>query len=149
MADLESCHALYLETGWSDQTLSEAANRERRRAWLEWTVRSYDELLALTQPPFGERAAISQDTDEFLGLVGLVPLLAPFGQLPAFGGTAQARFEPAVGMFWSIRPASQRRGFATEAASVLAGWAFENLKLRRLVAGTDHDNAASIAVMRR
>jgi RimJ/RimL family protein N-acetyltransferase len=149
MADLESCHALYMATGWADPALSEAANRDRRRAWLEWTVRSYDELLTLTQPPYGERALILQQTNEFVGLVGLVPLLAPFGQLPSFGGRAQAMFEPAVGMFWSILPAQQRRGYASEAASVLANWAFENLHLARLLAGTDHDNAASIAVMRR
>src|SRR5215471_4900553 len=103
MTDLASCHALYMETGWADPALSEAENRERRRAWLEWTVRSYDELLALTQPPYGERAIVLQGTDEFVGLVGLVPLLAPFGQLSAFGATAAAKFEPAVGMFWSIR----------------------------------------------
>jgi len=149
MADLESCHALYMETGWADPSLSEAANRDRRRAWLEWTVRSYDELLALTQPPYGERAVILQATGAFIGLVGLVPLLAPFGQLPSFGGRAQAKFEPAVGLFWSILPAQRRRGYASEAASALASWAFENLNLARLLAGTDHDNTASIAVMRR
>jgi len=149
MADLEACHSLYMETGWADAALSEAANRDRRRTWLEWTVRSYDELLALTQPPYGERAVTLQSTGEFIGLVGLVPLLAPFGQLPAFGGSAQAKFEPAVGMFWSIQPAQQRRGYATEVAAALADWAFANLNLARLVAGTDHDNAASIAVMRR
>lgn len=149
LADLDSCHALHMETGWADAALSETANRDRRRAWLEWTVRSYDELLALTQPPYGERAVVLQDTDEFVGLVGLVPLLAPFRQLPAFGGTAAAKFEPAVGMFWSIHPARQRQGYATEAASALASWAFANLNLARLVAGTDRDNGASIAVMRR
>ncbi len=149
MADLESCHTLYLETGWAAPERSEADNRERRRAWLEWTVRSYDELLALTQPPYGERAITLRDTGEFVGLVGLVPLLAPFGQLPAFGAIVDAKFEPAVGMFWSIRPAHQRSGCATEAAAALATWALANLNLARLVAGTDRDNAASIGVMRR
>jgi RimJ/RimL family protein N-acetyltransferase len=149
MADLASCHALYLETGWADPALSDAGNRDRRRAWLEWTVRAYDELLALTQPPYGERAVTLEASDEFVGLVGLVPLLAPFRQLPAFGASADARFEPAVGMFWSVRPVHQRRGYATEAASALAHWALANLKLARLVAGTDHDNLGSIAVMRR
>jgi RimJ/RimL family protein N-acetyltransferase len=149
MEDLGACHALYMETGWADPNLAAAQNRERRRSWLEWTVRSYDELLTLTQPPYGERAVTLSDTDEFAGLVGLVPLLAPFGQLPAFGATAGARFEPAVGMFWAVRPAMQRRGYAVEAATALARWAFENLNLARLVAGTDRDNAASIKVMRR
>jgi RimJ/RimL family protein N-acetyltransferase len=148
MADLEPCHRLYLEAGWADPALSEAENRDRRRAWLEWTVRSYDELLALSQPPYGERAVALLDTGEFVGLVGLVPLLAPFGQLPAFGSVAAAKWEPAVGMFWSIRSSRQRRGYATEAASALADWALANLNLRRIVAGTDRDNAASIGVMR-
>ena len=149
MADLEPCHTLYLETGWADPACSEADHRERRRAWLEWTVRSYDELLALTQPPYGERAISLQPTGEFVGLVGLVPLLAPFAQLPAFGAMSDAKFEPAVGMFWSIRPAHQRSGYATEAAAALATWALANLNLARLVAGTDRDNVASIGVMRR
>jgi RimJ/RimL family protein N-acetyltransferase len=148
MADLEACHRLYLETGWADPALSEGENRARRRNWLEWTVRSYDELLALSQPPYGERAVALADTGEFVGLVGLVPLLAPFGQLPAFGGVAGAKWEPAVGMFWSIQPSRQRRGYATEAASALAHWAFANLNLKRIVAGTERGNAASIGVMR-
>ena len=149
MADLDACHALYMETGWADPARSGAENRERRRGWLEWTVRSYDELLALTQPPYGERAIVLQHTGEFVGLVGLVPLLAPFGQLPAFGATADSNFEPAVGMFWSIRPLHQRHGYATEAAAALATWALANLNLDRLVAGADRDNTASIGVMRR
>ena len=149
MADLDACHAFYMETGWADPARSGAENRERRRGWLEWTVRSYDELLALTQPPYGERAITLQHTGEFVGLVGLVPLLAPFGQLPAFGGAADSKFEPAVGMFWSIRPVHQRSGCATEAAAALATWALANLNLARLVSGTDRDNLASIGVMRR
>jgi RimJ/RimL family protein N-acetyltransferase len=148
MDDLESCHRLYLDVGWADAALSEAEVLDRRRAWLEWTVRSYDQLLALTQPPYGERAVVLRDTGEFVGLVGLVPLLAPFGQLPAFGGIANAKFEPAVGMFWCMRPNRQRRGYATEAASVLAQWALANLDLKRIVAGTERDNLASIGVMR-
>jgi len=149
MADLAACHALYMETGWADPALSDAENHDRRRAWLEWTVRSYDELLALTQPPYGERAVTLRASGEFVGLVGLVPLLAPFAQLPALGARAGAKFEPAVGMFWSIRPTHQRQGYATEAASALAHWALEHLNLVRLVAGTDRDNLGSIAVMRK
>lgn len=148
MADLDSCHRLYLETGWTDAALSETENRERRRSWLEWTVRSYDELLALSQPPYGERAIALRDTGDFIGLVGLVPLLAPFRQLAMFGGVPSAKWEPAIGMFWSVRPSQQRRRYATEAASALAHWALANLNLARIVAGTERDNIASIGVMR-
>jgi RimJ/RimL family protein N-acetyltransferase len=148
MSDLESCHRLYLETGWADTALSETENRDRRRAWLEWTIRSYDQLLALSQPPYGERTIASLETGEFIGLVGLVPLLAPFGQLPAFGSEFGAKWEPAVGMFWCIRPGRQRLGYATEAASALAHWALADLNLRRIVAGTERDNIGSIGVMR-
>lgn len=148
MADLDSCHRLFLDVGWADAALSESETLDRRRAWLEWTVRSYDQLLALAQPPYGERAVVLRDTGDFIGLVGLVPLLAPFGQLPVFGGIANARYEPAVGMFWCIRPDRQRRGYAAEAASELAHWALANLDLKRIVAGTERDNRASIGVMR-
>jgi len=146
--DVESCHQLYVDIGWSDRTLSEQKNREQRRAWVEWSVLNYHQLASLSQPPYGDRA-IALRTGEFVGLVGLVPLLAPFGQLPSFGGREHARFSPEVGLFWAIQPSCQRHGFASEAASALVDYALQELRLIRIVAGTDHSNLASIGVMRK
>ena len=84
-----------------------------------------------------------------IGLVGLVPLLAPYAQLPTFGSQVDASFSAEVGLFWMISPAMQGRGFATEAAGALVNFAFEVLKVGRILAGTEYSNFASIAVMRK
>lgn len=147
--DLESCHRLYTEIGWSDPKQDPEVNREQRRRWLEWTVLAREQLALLYQPPYGERAVELAGSGQFVGLVGLVPLLAPFGQLPFFGGKAGSRFTAEVGLFWALSPAAQGQGYATEAARALVDEAFTTLNLARIFAGTERDNRASIAVMRR
>jgi ribosomal-protein-alanine N-acetyltransferase len=149
MDDLDSCHRLYLEIKWADDAVSESENLARRRGWLEWTIQSYQELDRLTQPPYGDRAVKLKESGEFAGLVGLVPLLAPFGQLPYFGGDSSSAFSAEVGLFWAFFPHLQRKGLATEAARVLCEFAFQNLNLRRILAGTERENLPSIAVMKR
>ena len=151
MDDLEACHRLYLDIGWADITASDLENRERMRKWLEWTVRNYEELARLRQPPYGDRVVELKNTSQFAGLVGLVPLLKPFAQLSSFGGLAPplAPFSPEVGLFWATTPTFQRRGIATEAAGALIDYAFETLRLGRILAGTEYDNVPSIGVMRR
>jgi RimJ/RimL family protein N-acetyltransferase len=151
MDDLEACHRLYLDIEWADIRASDSENRERRRKWLEWTVRNYEELARLQQPPYGERVVELKNANQFVGLVGLVPLLKPFAQLACFGGLAPdlAPFSPEVGLFWAITPTLQRHGIATEAAAAMIDYAFETLRLRRILAGTEYDNVASIGVMRR
>jgi len=51
--DLEACHRLYLDIEWADKEASHSENRERRRNWLEWTVRNYEELARLCSRPTG------------------------------------------------------------------------------------------------
>jgi RimJ/RimL family protein N-acetyltransferase len=104
----------------------------------------------LTAPPYGERAIELRD-GTVAGLVGLVPSLGPFGRLPSFGGdpAVRERLRPEVGMYWALDPRHRGNGYATEAAAALIRWAFDNLKLARIVATTRHDNAESQAVMRR
>lgn len=118
--------------------------------WLEWTVAGYDQLEALTSPPYGERA-IQLRGGPVVGLVGLVPSLGPFGRLPGFGGDPSTRtlLRPEVGLYWAVDPQHRGNGYATEAARALVDWAFGHLELARIVAMTTHDNAASQAVMRR
>ncbi|MDO8408586.1 MAG: GNAT family N-acetyltransferase [Phenylobacterium sp.] len=147
-SDLQACHDLYNEIGWSDSALGEAENLALRRDWLDWTLRSYDQLAALHQPPYGERAILDSD-QRFVGLVGIVPRLEPFERLPGLGGRPEARRTPEVGLFWAVRPAFQGRGYAAAAAGLISAWLFETLGLARILAGTEADNAASIGVMRR
>ena len=103
----------------------------------------------LHQPPYGERAVVLQASGVVIGLVGFVPCLRPFAQLPSFGGVPDARYTAEVGLFWAVAPEHRGRGIATEAARAMIAYAFDELRLARIVATTDHDNPASIAVMRR
>jgi RimJ/RimL family protein N-acetyltransferase len=56
---------------------------------------------------------------------------------------------PEVGLYWEIASGQRRQGFAAEAGQALINYGFQHLKLRRIVAMTRFDNAASIGVMRR
>lgn len=149
MDDLNDCHQLNVDIDWADKAVSEEENLKQRREWLEWTVRNYEQLALLYQPPYGERAVVLKESGRFVGLVGLVPLLAPFGQLPSFGGVEGSRFSAEVGLFWAVTPTLQRQGYAAEAARALVDHAFDSLKLGRILAGTQRGNTASIGVMRR
>ena len=84
---------------------------------------------------------------EVIGLVGLVPSLAPFSQLE--GGPQGAPWTPELGLYWALSPRHRGHGYASEAASALCGMLFATLNARRLVAMTEHVNLASQAVMRR
>src|SRR5262245_60422017 len=57
---------------------------ERRAAWLDWTIRNYDALCDLHQPPYGDRAVVRRSDGALVGSVGLVPSLGPFETLPFF-----------------------------------------------------------------
>lgn len=147
--DLAAVHKLYLDIDWVDTSLPQTELYDRHASWLAWTSSSYREFERLYQPPLGDRAVARKADGALVGLVGLVPSFAPFGQLPGFGGAAKALRTMEVGLFWALSPAAQGQGYATEAAKALVDWAFDSLLLDRLVATTEHDNTASIAVMRR
>jgi RimJ/RimL family protein N-acetyltransferase len=147
--DAEAVHRLFMDIGWVDEAMPETELFSRRRSWLDWTRAGYREFERLYQPPLGDRAVVRKSNGALVGLVGLVPSFAPFGQLPFFGGAETALRTLEMGLFWALSPAAQGQGYATEAAAALVNWAFDGLLLDRLVATTEHDNAASIAVMRR
>jgi [ribosomal protein S5]-alanine N-acetyltransferase len=119
--------------------------------WVEWTAATYEQLEALRQPPYGERAVTLRSTGEVVALVGVVPSMGPFGQLPGFGAAVEgaARFRPEVGLYWAVAPSHRGNGYATEAARAVIDHGFGQLNLARIVATTERDNLASIAVMRR
>ena len=160
--DLDAAHDLLdVDLAAADTGTGGALTRAARRRWLEWVALGYEQLAFLRQPPYGDRAVALRSTGRLIGACGLVPCLAPFGQLPSLrpssgpiGGVgdpagAAARFTPEVGLYWAIATAHRRRGYATEAGRALMDYAFGTLRLRRVVATTDHANAASIGVMRK
>ena len=110
-------------------------------------------LEEIHQPPYGDRAVEPRETGEVVGLAGLVPSFGPFAQLRPMETARDASVPPAlnnpeVGLFYHVGPAHRRRGYAREAAQALIGFAFESLRVHRVVAETSRENAASIAVMR-
>jgi [ribosomal protein S5]-alanine N-acetyltransferase len=152
MNDHEATHRLY--AGLADANLghSPLASPEQTRAWLTWSVLNHDQLAQLNQPPYGDLAVVLRATGELVGVVGNVPALAPFGQIPALRGDANEAASRLctceLALFWAIHPDHRRRGYAREAASALIEHDFQHLGLRRIVAITAHDNLPSQAVMR-
>lgn len=65
---------------------------------------------------------------------------------PSEGSTNVYRsFEVEIG--WAVSKFYRGKGYATETATALMEYGFRNLKVRRIVAFTSHDNPASIRVM--
>ena len=140
---------LDVETAQEPRTLAE------RETWLRWTIAGYTEYARLLQFPYGDRAVILRESGDLVGIIGFVPCLDSFSQIPGLmpnEDPSNIMPQPStaeVGLFWAVTPLHQQRGIASEAASALVGYAFSHFHLRRLIATTAHDNAASIGVMRK
>lgn len=142
--DLDAARHI-LDSGFGPATLDE------RRVWLEWAVRNTPALVNLHQPPYGDRAIVLRETQALIGLTGFVPCLGPFHILPAFrryNEPPEPLNQTEFGLFWAIAPEHRQQGYATEAAQAMIDYAFTTLRMRRIIAETDRDNAASIGVMR-
>jgi RimJ/RimL family protein N-acetyltransferase len=120
---------------------------EEKRVVFEYQVAADAGMALLHQPPYGDRAIVLRDSGDIVGSVGFAPCLMPFGVLPSF--EAADRFTSEIGLFWALFPQHQGHGYATEAAAAMVSYAFDELRLRRIVATTEHDNTRSISVMRR
>jgi ribosomal-protein-alanine N-acetyltransferase len=143
--DVELCDADFGTEG--------AKARDERELWLQWTVLNYVELAKMYQPPYGDRAVALRTTGQLIGACGYVPCLMPFELLPVFQATSQSQpsqlSSTEFGLYYAFSPAFQRQGYATEATRALIDYAFQHLKLRRIVATTTYDNLGSMGVMRR
>lgn len=154
MEDLPAIHQL-LDVELRDVDLgSDTMNTLAERAeWMEWAARNDVQLAKLNQPPYGDRAIVLKTSGELIGACGFVPCLNAFEQLPYFapGGVprSQSHSTAEFGLFYAISPAHQRQGYASEAAQALVDYAFQHLGLKRVIAETNYDNAASIGVMKK
>ena len=154
LSDLDALHHLLdLEQADAETGTAGAQTREQRQAWLEWSVLNYAQLAWMFQPPYGDRAMVLKSSGELIGACGYVPALGPFGLLPTIQANEAlaraARFAPEVGLYWQVARAHQRHGYASEAARALIAYAFAHINLKRIIATTTHDNAASIGVMQK
>ncbi len=143
-SDLDAIHAALLDYA--------PATREERAAWLLWSIDNAEQLAALFQPPYGDRAIVRRADDTVIGSCGLVPAMGPFGLLPSFADIPPARRAhnvPQVGLFYALAPDVRRQGYATETVRALIDYGFSAWNLDRIIAQTSYDNEASMAVMRR
>ena len=137
--DLEDCLRFRREVFGVDEPPATASS------WLTWTIDSYRELAGLGQPPYADYAVELRGDGDFVGSVGIVPTVVPWGALK--GKLADALLSPEIGMFWGIMPACRRRGYAGEAAGALLDYLFTELNARQVVATTERDNFASQRIM--
>ncbi len=149
--DLAPLLAIKQAIGWVNDTHTPAQQHDSEKAYLTRTIHMIELLAQLAQPPYGDRAVCLKETGELIGSVGYVPYAAPFNQLPMFGAQKSSLFTAEVGLMWLIAPQWQGQGFATEAAQAFIDFAFAPgpFYLKRLIATTEYDNAASQAVMRK
>lgn len=79
-----------------------------------------------------------------------MPLLDVYEQIPALNTSATpSKYSiPEVGL-WAIDPQHQRQGYAAEAAQAMITFAFQQMRLRRILATTEYENIASQNVMRK
>lgn len=150
-ADLHAIQRI-LDLAFGDGTkIADEEALNERRSWLEWSRLSAEWFPKMFQPPYGDRAVVLKRSHEVVGAVGLVPCFDVFEQVP---GLSRSEL-PSVyrvtemGLFWAIDPDHQQRGYATEAAQALIDFAFQQLRVKRLIATTEYDNVASIGVMRK
>lgn len=141
MDDLEAINnVLNKSFGW------EITNSERQR-WLQWTVLGYEMFAMLSQPHYGERAIVLKETGNIIGAVGIVPYIDKFNKVTAFNRSLDTPATAEVGLFWSIDPAHQCKGYAPEAARALMEYLFTHERLGRIIATTGYKNIPSQKVM--
>lgn len=138
-SDLEDCF------NFRREVFGVGEPRSKAQSWLDWTIASYRELAALGQPPYADYAVERRSDGRFVGSVGIVPTVVPWGAL--HGAPSDALLSPEIGLFWGIMPALRRRGYAGEAAGALLDCTFAELKARQVVATTERHNIASQRIM--
>jgi [ribosomal protein S5]-alanine N-acetyltransferase len=154
MEDLEEVYQLLdVELNAVELGTDRMENMAERAEWLQWAILNPTQLARLHQPPYGDRAIVLRSSGKLIGACGYVPCLNFFEQIP--GMTSQSippsgsHNSTEFGLFYAISPAYQRQGFAFEAAQALVDYAFQHLRLKRIIAETDYNNLGSMGVMRK
>jgi RimJ/RimL family protein N-acetyltransferase len=136
MDDLED---VYREV-WSDiEVCRFYAGRTRTRAetaeWLAYRIAEWQ------YSPFGRLAVLLRETDEFLGFVGLEPYVNRWNRFPE---DPYPRFNDVeVELSFAFGRRHWGKGYAFEASREMIRYAFEELRLPRLVGGAHRDNEPS------
>ncbi|MBI5877668.1 MAG: GNAT family N-acetyltransferase [Chloroflexi bacterium] len=149
--DLLDVHRILCASFGEQARASDPAAVAERKSWLAWSMLAQEWLPRMHQPPYGDRAVVLKASGVVVGVTGYAPCLDLYDQIPELrdgragpSGCTTAEF----GLFWAIDPAHWRNGYASEAARALVDHAFRVLRVRRIIATTEHANQASQGVMR-
>ena len=96
---------------------------EESRSWIERNLARYE------TDGFGRCAVVCRKTGELVGDAGLISTLV--------------EETPEIELGWVVRHEMKGRGIATEAGAAWRDFAFEVLRLERIVSMIDEENAAS------
>ena len=150
MGDLDEAHRLLdIDIEWSGPDFSLEQRRDRLRfhiALAEW----WD-----SGGIYGNRAIILEETGALIGLCGFVPAPCTPEECALFGpelfGTPPddpcTSLELHLG--YALGSDYRGKGYATEAVRMLVDYAFEEIRVRRIMAMTDRPNTGSIRLMER
>ena len=127
MADLDSLVAFYSDPEVTKHIPDAPRSREETKDELEWHMNGHPK-----SPELGLWATIHKETGDFIGRCGLLPWTLD-GQDEVEVAFALSR------EYWG-------QGLATEAAQGIVRYAFESLKLSRLVCLIEQGNRASVRV---
>jgi ribosomal-protein-alanine N-acetyltransferase len=125
--DLDSLYALYCDPDVSKFIPDAPRTYEEARKELEWFMNGHPK-----RPELGLWATIHKETDKLIGRCGLLPW------------TIDQREE--VEVAYLLAKEYWGQGLGTEVAQAIAQYAFERLRLTRLICLIDPENQASIRV---
>jgi ribosomal-protein-alanine N-acetyltransferase len=125
--DLDRLFALYSDQETRQYFPEGRLTYEETKEELEWFLNGHPD-----HPELGLWAAIHKPTNQFIGRCGLLPW------------TIDEREE--VEVAYLLDKAYWRQGLGTEAAQAIAQYAFEQLRLSRLICLIDRENQASMKV---
>ena len=140
MDDLEEIHKLisYPQVAWIG---GQVGTMDRTRQWL-------GEHIGDANRHFGTFAIVRRTDNVLVGLIALgPPYLADFIR---FEDAPNAKFNSLeVELGYALAPEHWGNGYASEAGKAMVRYAFEDLKLPRIVNSVRKDNTRSINVMKR
>lgn len=127
LTDLDDLYAIYQDPDVVRYIPDHPQNYEDTRLELEWHMNGHP-----TYPELGLWATIHKPTNRFIGRCGLLPW------------TIDGQHD--VEVAYLLEKTYWGQGLATEAATAIARYGFETLRLPRLIALVEPDNAGSAHV---
>lgn len=149
--DTPTIHRILNETFGEATDVEQSDSLAERQAWVEWSALNHEWFPKMHQAPYGDRAIVLKSSGALIGSVGYVAQVMPDDWMAGLENSAvlSEYFVPEFAMFWVIDPSYQRQGYAAEAVQAMIEYAFQKLRLKQILAVTEHTNLASQGVMKK